>query len=142
MDSIPAIESAWAAVAKKIQRDPDEVIEATHGRRVMDNLKDLYPNLRKMSDAEMEPHVREFEIEILRQADEYGVEVKSRRSSAASSKRASRAASFVGSPAESTTPGGDKDHKPRRKSNLSNSITADGVASRMAVSTQLVTLLV
>lgn len=119
VDSIPAIESAWAAVAKKIQRDPDEVIEETHGRRVMDNLKDLYPHLRKMSDAEMQPHVKEFEIEILRQADEYGVEVKSRRSSAASSKRASRAASFNG-------------EKPRRKSNLSNSITAEGVASRMA----------
>ncbi|EGG10699.1 uncharacterized protein MELLADRAFT_93581 [Melampsora larici-populina 98AG31] len=126
VDSIPAIESAWAAVAKKIQRDPDEVIEETHGRRVMDNLKDLYPHLRKMSDADMQPHVKEFEIEILRQADEYGVEVKSRRSSAASSKRASRAASFVanGEPGDA--------NKPRRKSNLSNSITAEGVASRMA----------
>ncbi|KAH9814999.1 HAD-like domain-containing protein [Melampsora americana] len=126
VDSIPAIESAWAAVAKKIQRDPDEVIEETHGRRVMDNLKDLYPHLRKMSDADMQPHVKEFEIEILRQADEYGVEVKSRRSSAASSKRASRAASFVanGEPSDA--------NKPRRKSNLSNSITAEGVASRMA----------
>lgn len=130
VDSIPAIESAWAAVAKKIQRDPDEVIEETHGRRVMDNLKDLYPHLRKMSDADMQPHVKEFEIEILRQADEYGVEVKSRRSSAASSKRASRSASFVGSPAETSSPA--EPNKPRRKSNLSNSITADGVASRMA----------
>lgn len=135
VDSIPAIESAWAAVAKKIQRDPDQVIEETHGRRVMDNLKDLYPNLRKMSDAEMQPHVREFEIEILRQADEYGVEVKSRRSSAASSKRASRSASFVGSPAEpaSATGAAEQGNKPRRKSNLSNSITADSVTARMAV---------
>ncbi|POV94131.1 hypothetical protein PSHT_16417 [Puccinia striiformis] len=68
VDSIPAIESAWAAVAKKINKPAADVIEATHGRRVMDNLKDLYPNLRKMSDAEMAPHVKEFEIEILRQA--------------------------------------------------------------------------
>jgi len=132
VDSIPAIESAWAAVARKLKRNPDEVIEETHGRRVMDNLKDLYPHLRKMSDADMQPHVREFEIEILRQADEYGVEVRSRRSSAASSKRASRSASFVGSPAEPANSAIEQGHKPRRKSNLSNSITADGVAARMA----------
>ncbi|KNZ58308.1 uncharacterized protein VP01_1956g3 [Puccinia sorghi] len=121
VDSIPAIESAWAAVAKKINKPPAEVIEATHGRRVMDNLKDLYPNLRRMSDAEMAPHVKEFEIEILRQADEYGIEVKSRRSSAASSRRASRTASFAGTP----------DEKPRRKSNLSQSVTPANVSARM-----------
>ncbi|MBW0501767.1 hypothetical protein O181_041482 [Austropuccinia psidii MF-1] len=127
VDSIPAIESAWAAVAKKLNKDPAEVIEATHGRRVMDNLKDLYPNLRRMSDAEMQPHVKAFEVEILRQADEYGIEVKSRRSSAASSRRASRTASFAGTP-------DDKEHTlnaPPRKSHLSNSITADGVAAHM-----------
>ncbi|PLW16347.1 hypothetical protein PCANC_06101 [Puccinia coronata f. sp. avenae] len=121
VDSIPAIESAWAAVAKKINKPPAEVIEATHGRRVMDNLKDLYPNLRRMSDAEMAPHVKEFEIEILRQADEYGIEVKSRRSSAASSRQASRTASFVGTPEEKT----------RRKSTLSQTVTADNVSARM-----------
>jgi phosphoglycolate phosphatase-like HAD superfamily hydrolase len=124
VDSIPAIESAWAAVAKKINKPPAEVIEATHGRRVMDNLKDLYPNLRRMSDAEMAPHVKEFEIEILRQADEYGIEVKSRRSSAASSRQASRTASFVGTPEEKT----------RRKSTLSQTVTADNVSARMQVS--------
>ncbi|KAG0141870.1 hypothetical protein CROQUDRAFT_135915 [Cronartium quercuum f. sp. fusiforme G11] len=132
VDSIPAIESAWAAVAKKLDRDPQVLIDETHGRRVQDNLKDIYPHLRKMSDAEMQPHVREFEIEILRQADEYGVEVKSRRSSAASSRNASRSASFVGSPSEPGAGAADKDHKPRRKSNLSNNITAEGVSSRMA----------
>ncbi|KAA1089483.1 hypothetical protein PGT21_050051 [Puccinia graminis f. sp. tritici] len=126
VDSIPAIESAWAAVAKKINKPPAEVIEATHGRRVMDNLKDLYPNLRRMSDAEMAPHVKEFEIEILRQADEYGIEVKSRRSSVASSRRASRAASRTASFA------GTPDEKPRRKSNLSQSVTPDNVSARMA----------
>jgi beta-phosphoglucomutase-like phosphatase (HAD superfamily) len=128
VDSIPAIESAWAAVAKKINKPPAEVIEATHGRRVMDNLKDLYPNLRRMSDAEMAPHVKEFEIEILRQADEYGIEVKSRRSSVASSRRASRAASRTASFA------GTPDEKPRRKLNLSQSVTPDNVSARMAVS--------
>ncbi|KAH9445977.1 hypothetical protein MJO28_012178 [Puccinia striiformis f. sp. tritici] len=122
VDSIPAIESAWAAVAKKINKPAADVIEATHGRRVMDNLKDLYPNLRKMSDAEMAPHVKEFEIEILRQADEYGIEVKSRRSSMASSRRASRTASFAGTP----------DGKPRRQSNLSQAVTPDSVSLRMA----------
>lgn len=122
VDSIPAIESAWAAVAKKINKPAAEVIEATHGRRVMDNLKDLYPNLRRLSDAEMQPHVKKFEIEILRQADEYGIEVKSRRSSIASSRRASRAASFAGTPEE----------KSRRKSNLNQEVTADNVSARMA----------
>lgn len=122
VDSIPAIESAWAAVAKKLNKPAVEVIEATHGRRVMDNLKDLYPNLRRLSDAEMQPHVKEFEIEILRQADEYGIEVKSRRSSMASSRRASQSASFAGTP----------DERPRRKSALSQEVTPDNVSARMA----------
>jgi len=122
VDSIPAIESAWAAVAKKLNKSAEEVIEATHGRRVMDNLKDLYPDLRRLSDAEMQPHVKEFEIEILRQADEYGIEIKSRRSSMVSSRRASHSASLVGTP----------DERPRRKSNLSQQVTADSVSSRMA----------
>jgi beta-phosphoglucomutase-like phosphatase (HAD superfamily) len=123
IDSIPAIESAWAAVAKKINRDPQEVIDETHGRRVMDNLRDLKPDLRRMSDVQMAPHVKEFELEVLRQADEYEQEVKSRKSSAASSRRASRKSSMS---ANST-------NKPRTKSGLSQSITGESVTNRMKV---------
>ncbi|CAH7689972.1 HAD-like domain-containing protein [Phakopsora pachyrhizi] len=125
IDSIPAIESAWAAVAKTINRDPQEVIDETHGRRVMDNLRDLKPQLRKMSDVEMGPHVKEFELEVLRQADEYGQEVRSRKSSAASSRRASRSSSPLPSQHPNT------ENKPRTKSGLCNSVTAKDVASRM-----------
>ncbi|KAH9455556.1 hypothetical protein MJO28_012113 [Puccinia striiformis f. sp. tritici] len=121
IDSIPAIESAWAAVAKKINRDPQEVIDETHGRRVMDNLRDLKPDLRRMSDVQMAPHVKEFELEVLRQADEYEQEVKSRKSSAASSRRASRKSSMSA----------NANHKPRTKSGLSQSITGDAVTNRM-----------
>lgn len=121
IDSIPAIESAWAAVAKKINRDPQEVIDETHGRRVMDNLRDLKPDLRRKSDAEMAPHVKEFELEVLRQADEYEQEVKSRKSSAASSRRASRKSSMSA----------NINHKPRTKSGLSQSITGESVTNRM-----------
>ncbi|OAV91094.1 hypothetical protein PTTG_05492 [Puccinia triticina 1-1 BBBD Race 1] len=121
IDSIPAIESAWAAVAKKINRDPQEVIDETHGRRVMDNLRDLKPDLRRKSDVEMAPHVKEFELEVLRQADEYEQEVKSRKSSAASSRRASRKSSMS---ANAT-------NKPRTKSGLSQSITGESVTNRM-----------
>ncbi|KAG0141874.1 hypothetical protein CROQUDRAFT_267100 [Cronartium quercuum f. sp. fusiforme G11] len=120
IDSISAIESAWTAVAEKLQRDPQEVIDATHGKRVTDNLKDLYPHLRKMSDVQMAPHVKAFELEVLRQADEYAVEVKSRRSSAASSRRASRHSSMV-----------NHEVNQRAKSNLSQSVSAEGVRSRM-----------
>lgn len=123
IDSIPAIESAWAAVAKTINRDPQEVIDETHGRRVMDNLRDLKPDLRKKSDAEMAPHVKEFELEVLRQADEYEQEVKSRKSSAASSRRASRKSSMSAT----------SNNKPRTKSGLSQSITGESVTNRMKV---------
>jgi len=120
IDSIPAIESAWAQVAKKINRDPQEVIDETHGRRVMDNLRDLKPELRRMSDAQMQPHVKEFELEVLRQADEYQAEVRSRRSSMASARR-----SFNHT---------NNSNKPRTKSGLNQCVTAEAVSSRMAVS--------
>lgn len=125
VDSIKAVESAWGAVAQELNRDPQEVIDATHGRRAIDNLKDLKPHLRRNSNAEMEPHVEAFETEILRQADHFHKEVRSRRSSQASSKRQSRETSRK----NSIIP---QDHKPRRPSSLSQSITADGVSSRMA----------
>jgi len=127
VDSIAAVESAWGAVAQALNRDPQEVIDATHGRRAIDNLKDLKPHLRRMSNVEMEPHVEAFETEILRQADHFQNEVRSRRSSMASSKRQSRETSRKNSMIINGT-----DHKPRRKSSLAQSITADGVSSRMA----------
>ncbi|KAH9458678.1 hypothetical protein MJO28_005764 [Puccinia striiformis f. sp. tritici] len=127
VDSIAAVESAWGAVAQTLNRDPQEVIDATHGRRAIDNLKDLKPQLRRMSAAEMEPHVEEFETEILRQADHFQKEVRSRRSSMASSKRQSRETSRKNSMVFNNV-----DHKPRRQSSLSQSITADGVSGRMA----------
>lgn len=129
VDSIAAVESAWGAVAQSLNRDPQEVIDATHGRRAIDNLKDLKPQLRRMSNVEMEPHVEAFETEILRQADHFQNEVRSRRSSMASSKRQSRETSRKNSMITNGT-----DHKPRRKSSLAQSITADGISSRMAVS--------
>ncbi|KNZ56313.1 hypothetical protein VP01_2436g3 [Puccinia sorghi] len=126
VDSIAAVESAWGAVAQSLNRDPQEVIDATHGRRAIDNLKDLKPQLRRMSNVEMEPHVEAFETEILRQADHFQNEVRSRRSSMASSKRQSRETSRKNSMITNGT-----DHKPRRKSSLAQSITADGISSRM-----------
>lgn len=125
VDSIAAVESAWGAVAETLKKDPQEVIDATHGRRAIDNLKDLKPHLRRLSNVEMEPHVEEFETEILRQADDFQTKVRSRRSSAASSKRESRETSRRGSMATH-----DKSAV-RRKSSLNQSITADGVTSRM-----------
>jgi len=128
VDSIAAVESAWGAVAKTLNRDPQEVIDATHGRRAIDNLKDLKPQLRRMSNLEMEPHVEAFETEILNQADHFQNELRSRRSSSASSKRQSRQASRRQSMAHSQT----ENAKPRRSSSLKHSVTAEGVSNRMA----------
>lgn len=127
IDSIPAIESAWAAVAKTINRDPQQVIDETHGRRVMDNLRDLKPELRRKSDAQMAPHVKEFELEVLRQADEYDQEVRSRKSSAASSRRNSRKSSMS---ANAQDPANR--NKSRTKSGLSQSISGEMITNRMA----------
>lgn len=138
VDSIAAVESAWGAVATSLNMDRQEVIDATHGRRAIDNLKSLKPHLRRMSNMEMEPHVEEFETEILRHADEFNNEVRSRRSSAASSKRASRQASRSGSRSGSMSASAaermDKGSGVRRKSSLSNSISADALTNRMTVS--------
>lgn len=133
VDSIAAVESAWGSVAQTLQKEPQAVIDATHGRRAIDNLKDLKPHLRRLSNLEMEPHVEEFETEILRQADDFIIQLRSRRSSAASSKRQSRQTSRRGSMAEL-----DKlrdKSSTRRKSSLNQVLTADGVTNRMAVST-------
>lgn len=39
--------------------DPETVIAATHGRRAIDNLKDLKPKLRRYTNEQMEPHVED-----------------------------------------------------------------------------------
>ncbi|GAA5850870.1 hypothetical protein JCM8547_009115 [Rhodosporidiobolus lusitaniae] len=99
VDSIKAVEAAWGDVAKELGLDPEEVIAATHGRRAIDNLKDLKPSLRRLSNAEMEPHVEEFEKRILKEADDFGHKVRSRRSSSAgSSRRPSRRSSSSSGP--------------------------------------------
>ncbi|GAA6030084.1 hypothetical protein JCM8097_009248 [Rhodosporidiobolus ruineniae] len=87
------VEAAWSSVAKELGLDAEEVIAATHGRRAIDNLKDLKPQLRRLSNAEMEPHVEEFEKRILKEADEFGEKVRSRRNSESSSRRGSTSSS-------------------------------------------------
>ncbi|TNY23957.1 HAD-like domain-containing protein [Rhodotorula diobovata] len=93
VDSIKAVEAAWGAVAAEIGEDPEKVIAATHGRRAIDNLKDLKPHLRRLTNEQMEPHVEEFEKKILREADEFSEKVRSRRASDASSRRNSTSSS-------------------------------------------------
>jgi len=67
----------------ELKKDPQEVIDATHGRRATDNLKDLKPELAGTPDKDMAPHVHEFETKILDAADEFQKEVRSRRQSMA-----------------------------------------------------------
>ncbi|KWU45786.1 Haloacid dehalogenase-like hydrolase [Rhodotorula sp. JG-1b] len=93
VDSIKAVEAAWGAVAKEIGQDPEEVIAATHGRRAIDNLRDLKPKLRRLTNEQMEPHVEEFEKKILKEADEFGEKVRVRRASESSSRRNSASSS-------------------------------------------------
>ncbi|CAH7669102.1 HAD-like domain-containing protein [Phakopsora pachyrhizi] len=114
VDSIAALESAWGAVAIALNRDPQEVIDAAHGKRAIDHLKDLKPHLRGMSNAEMVPHVEEFETEILNQADHFQNEVRSRRLISASSKRQSN---------------------PTKPTRLDQSLTARKVTENSAIST-------
>ncbi|BGP00802.1 hypothetical protein RTBOTA2_002199 [Rhodotorula toruloides] len=87
------VEAAWAGVAQEIGQDPAEVIAATHGRRAIDNLRDLKPKLRRLTNEQMEPHVEEFEKRILKEADEFTERVRSRRSSESSSRRNSNQSS-------------------------------------------------
>jgi beta-phosphoglucomutase-like phosphatase (HAD superfamily) len=86
VDSIGAVENAWGGVATELSMDPEEVIAATHGRRAIDNLRDLKPELANTPDSQMDPHVKEFEERILNEADAYNKEVHSRRESVASSR--------------------------------------------------------
>ncbi|POV95109.1 hypothetical protein PSHT_15848 [Puccinia striiformis] len=108
VDSIPAIESAWAAVAKKINKPAADVIEATRPSGYGQPQRPLSEPQENVGRRDGTP------------SDEYGIEVKSRRSSMASSRRASRTASFAGTP----------DGKPRRQSNLSQAVTPDSVSLR------------
>lgn len=55
----------------------------THGKRAIDNIKDLKPELADTPDKDMAPHVQEFEEKILASADEFQKEVRSRRESMA-----------------------------------------------------------
>ncbi|GAA5860475.1 hypothetical protein JCM3774_000435 [Rhodotorula dairenensis] len=87
------VEAAWGAVAQEIGQDPEEVIAATHGRRAIDNLRDLKPKLRRLTNEQMEPHVEEFEKKILKEADEFSEKVRSRRASESSSRRNSTSSS-------------------------------------------------
>lgn len=59
VDSIAAVEAAWTSVAQELGQPPEDVIAATHGRRAIDNLKDLKPHLRRLTNEQMEPHVEE-----------------------------------------------------------------------------------
>ncbi|BGP37185.1 hypothetical protein JCM10450v2_001093 [Rhodotorula kratochvilovae] len=90
---VDSIKAAWGAVAAEIGEDPEKVIAATHGRRAIDNLKDLKPQLRRLTNEQMEPHVEEFEKKILREADEFVEKARSRRASQSSSRRDSNSSS-------------------------------------------------
>ncbi|GAA5925041.1 uncharacterized protein JCM15063_005798 [Sporobolomyces koalae] len=93
VDSIAAVEAAWSSVAEELGMPADEVIAATHGRRAIDNLKDLKPKLRRLTNEQMEEHVVEFEKRILKEADEFTTRVRSRRDSESSSRRGSNQSS-------------------------------------------------
>ncbi|GAA5871110.1 hypothetical protein JCM16303_001692 [Sporobolomyces ruberrimus] len=93
VDSITAVEAAWSSVAEELGMPADEVIAATHGRRAIDNLKDLKPKLRRLTNEQMDEHVQEFEKRILREADEFNNRVRSRRDSENSSRRGSNQSS-------------------------------------------------
>ncbi|GJN87861.1 hypothetical protein Rhopal_000816-T1 [Rhodotorula paludigena] len=90
---VDSIKAAWGAVAAELGEDPEKVIAATHGRRAIDNLRDLKPQLRRLTNEQMEPHVEEFEKKILQQADEFKEKARSRRASESSSRRNSTSSS-------------------------------------------------
>ncbi|KII86822.1 hypothetical protein PLICRDRAFT_43489 [Plicaturopsis crispa FD-325 SS-3] len=69
-DSIAAVEAAWGKVAKDIGQDPQHVIEATHGKRAVDNLSQFKPHIKAH---EMEDEVQKFEETILYFADAYNL---------------------------------------------------------------------
>lgn len=62
MPALLAVEAAWGSVAQELGKDPEEVIAATHGRRAIDNLRDLKPKLRRLTNEQMEEHVEEVRL--------------------------------------------------------------------------------
>ncbi|KAK1230369.1 hypothetical protein PQX77_006540 [Marasmius sp. AFHP31] len=70
-DSISAVEAAWGKVAEDIGQDPEYVIAATHGKRAIDNLRQLRPTLARANTEEMNNQVQGFEESILFYADAY-----------------------------------------------------------------------
>ncbi|KAF7338235.1 HAD-like protein [Mycena venus] len=67
-DSIAAVEAAWARVAEEIGQDPVDIIALTHGKRAVDNLTALKPDIE---EHEMDAEVAAFERSILFYADAY-----------------------------------------------------------------------
>ncbi|KAJ7235443.1 HAD-like domain-containing protein [Mycena haematopus] len=67
-DSIAAVEAAWARVAEEIGQDPADVIALTHGKRAVDNLAMLKPDIEAH---DMDDEVAAFERSILFYADAY-----------------------------------------------------------------------
>ncbi|KAJ7109454.1 HAD-like protein [Mycena epipterygia] len=67
-DSIAAVEAAWAKVAQEIGQDVQEVIALTHGKRAVDNLAMLKPDIE---EHEMDAAVAAFEDSILFYADAF-----------------------------------------------------------------------
>uniref|UniRef100_A0A0W0GDY0 Putative HAD-like protein n=1 Tax=Moniliophthora roreri TaxID=221103 RepID=A0A0W0GDY0_MONRR len=67
-DSIQAVEAAWGKVANDIGQDPVVVIAATLGRRAIDNLAQLKPDIPEHA---MDEEVQKFEESILYFADAY-----------------------------------------------------------------------
>ncbi|KAJ6496750.1 HAD-like protein [Mycena vitilis] len=67
-DSIAAVEAAWAKVAEEIGRDPADIIALTHGKRAVDNLAMLKPDIE---EHQMDAQVAAFEESILFYADAY-----------------------------------------------------------------------
>ncbi|CAD6893010.1 unnamed protein product [Tilletia controversa] len=96
VDSISAVEAAWGEVACELNRDPEEVIAATHGKRAIDNLRALKPWIKSH---EMDDAVVAFEETILQFADSV------RTPSAANSRRGSRSASQSASRRASSSAG-------------------------------------
>ncbi|KAJ8079965.1 hypothetical protein PM082_016791 [Marasmius tenuissimus] len=100
-DSISAVEAAWGRVAQQLNMDKDYVIAATHGKRAIDNLRQLKPHLQELHNDDMDPHVQEFEESILFFADAYN-----------SHGPGSRRNSFVSTPSRSDSFSSSSDSTP------------------------------
>ncbi|KAK1231253.1 hypothetical protein PQX77_005637 [Marasmius sp. AFHP31] len=52
-NSTSAVEAAWGRVAQELNMDRDYVIAATHGKRAIDNLRQLKPHLQELHNDDM-----------------------------------------------------------------------------------------